>query len=206
MKSLVGSKKVPVFLRIIVLTSFLVLKFSSPTVADLTLEILDLPFPEICGASLNEDITTCPRCHVPGRVKVEPKLAARNGQSLSLANRTITSLEKDGLITVSVPADALKPGQPFIQEIVFNSNRIMYQYGYRRVGSPFHLLDSRWIHKFPKQRFAQRHDGKSMPLLTEPGDYIFRLKLLHDRSGDPWSGYRWEEVVLIWTLSVGESN
>ena len=52
----------------------------------------------------------------------------------------------------------------------------------------------------------EKHDGKMLPLLREPGEYIFILKLLHDRHKDRYGDLQWEQVVLLWTLSVVAKN
>lgn len=174
--------------------------------ADATLEILNLKFPEKCGAVYNENITTCTRCHSSPLTAAEEVDRENKSPSL-MPRRTVTSLEEKERITVSVPAKTLEPGQPFIQEIRFKGSRIYYQYGYRRDRGPFHELDAGWIRGLQRTRFVERHNGKSLPLLSEPGEYVFMVKLLYDRIPDPKSyRFRWEEVVFLWTLSVGKGG
>jgi hypothetical protein len=100
----------------------------------------------------------------------------------------------------------LKPDQPFTQEFTFSGHQIMYEYGYCKDGGPLNILQLRWILDSPKHDFLEEHDGHSLPLLHEPGDYIFVLKLLHDSNNDPVQGSRWKEVVLLWTLSVSDGG
>jgi hypothetical protein len=174
--------------------------------ADSTLEILNLRFPEKCGAAYSEDISTCTRCHFSSLTAMEETDWERKAAHL-IPHRKVTSLEKEERITVSVPALTLKPGQPFIQELRFKGNRIFYQYGYRKNGGPFHKLDEQWIFGSKRTRFIEKHNGKSLPLLIESGEYVFVVKLLYGRFAEPDNDhFRWEEVVLLWTLSVGEED
>ena len=124
----------------------------------------------------------------------------------AIPHREIMSLEENTRITISVPDIVLNQGQPFTQKLFFSGNQIMYVYGYCRVGENLQTLDMRWIQNSPDHTYLEKHDGQSLPVLTEPGDYIFVLKLLHNRITDLQSRSRWEEVVLIWTISVAEES
>jgi hypothetical protein len=121
-------------------------------------------------------------------------------------HREIMSLEENDRISVSVPDADLKPGQPFTQQFNFHGSQIMYVYGYCRAGESLQTLDMRWIQNSSHHSYLEKHDGQSLPVLTEPGDYIFALKLLHSRNFDIPNRTRWEEVVLIWTLSVAQRS
>lgn len=55
--------------------------------------------------------------------------------------------------------------------------------------------------------FPMHHDEISPPPLEDPRGYTFAYRLLHDQIGGSYStDCRWEEVVLIRTLSVDNSD
>ena len=197
-----SSKRLSTVRRILALFALTFICSAAPVMADVTLEILNLTFPDTCGAVRNEEITTCTRCHSSQPTVTPGKRRYRKIEKNPIDYRTVTSLEEQGRITATVPAEPLVPGQSFSQRIVFNGPAIMYVYGYAKDEGPYQVLDSRWILDSPEMDFLEEHNGTSLPLFKEPGQYTFILKLLHSRSGDLKKGFQWEEVVLFWTLSV----
>ena len=192
--------------KIVPLSLLFLFTITAPATADTTLEILNLVFPDSCGASKCGDLKTCTLCHfsiMPNR-EGDQNLDSKN--SLPLPQRKITSMEEMNRITVFVPAVPLKPDQLFTQKIMFNGPQIFFEYSYCKDNGPVCKLDSQWILCSPKQDFLEKHDGKMLPLLREPGEYIFILKLLHDRHKDRYGDLQWEQVVLLWTLSVVAKN
>lgn len=174
--------------------------------AEVTLEILDLNFPKTCGASWNEDINSCSQCHSKQPATVKEDDLQEMKESAAVPHRDIVSLEENDRISISVPDAELTSDQPFTQQFNFHGSQIMYVYGYHKYGENLQILDTKLIPNHSNHFYLEKHDGKSLPLLSEAGEYIFVLKLLHNRKIDFQNRSRWEEVVLIWTLSVSEKS
>lgn len=177
-----------------------------PTIgaAEVTLEIFDLSFPKKCGASWNGDIDSCSQCHSTRSATVAEYDFQKMKESTTLHHREVISLEENDRISISVPDADLNPGQPFTQLFKFSGSQIMYVYGYCKYGERLQILDTKLISNPSTYFYLEKHDGHFLPVLDEPGDYIFVLKLLHSRNTDSLNRSRWEEVVLIWTLSVAD--
>jgi hypothetical protein len=151
-------------------------------------------------------MNSCNQCHFSQQEAVKDDGIQDPGESAAISYRDIISLEAHDRITVSVPDVDLSPNQPFTQRLTFNGNRILYAYGYSKNGGHLQIQEVRWIQDSVSNVYSVKHDGISLPLLSDPGDYIFVLKLLHNRKVDFQNRSRWEEVVLIWTLSVSEET
>jgi hypothetical protein len=186
----------PVFLFLIVMPN--------SGLADVTLEIMDLTFPKDCGAFYTDDISTRSQCHLPEVTPESFQILADSTTEYHWANRKVVNLEEEASIIFLVPEQRLKSDQPFARAIVINGHAIMYQYGYRKNGDPFMILKSQWLPGSPNVKFSHYHNGTSLLLIHQPEEYVCIVELLHNQDHISEGGYRWAEVVFLWTLTVNE--
>lgn len=190
----------------IILTMVLALVFllvlCMPASADTTLEMFDVDFPDECDSPFTNSAVECSNCHFPDNGDGSATLLLQPYMENPKDYRTIVSLDEDSKITVVVPAKAIGTGEPLSQTVSISGQGVQYQYGYTRNQEPFVQLENRWLSRAVNPMFFQHHDGVGLPVLDEPGEYIFRINLLYWRFLSQHGVNGWSRVILLWTVNV----
>jgi hypothetical protein len=173
-----------------------------PAFADTTLEILDIDFPDNCGASFTTNAVECSRCHFPDNDYDLPSPWLQLYKDNPNDFRTISSLEENNSITAIVPVGEIRAGEPLTQVVSISGLGTQYQFGYTRNQEPFVLLENRWLSRASVHTFFQQNNGIELPILDEPGEYIFRINFLHRRNPSQSGKGGWARTILLWTINI----
>ena len=149
------------YTMITVMITVIVSWFPGFSVADTTLEILDVDFPRECSAPFTAEAVVCSRCHIPDSREKFEITSHQQDTHIRAGYQSITSLDESSKITAFVPTQSLEQAVPFTQAISIrgrglNSNMVTDITGNLLSSSQTDGSPAPWI-RFSSRNTVQQH-------------------------------------------------